>query len=144
MTQNNSHWSNSYIGLPYADLGRDRSGVDCWGLFRLVMAEQNQIDLPSYVDGYAGEKEKAEISALINGAKSHSYWNKVRGDFQSFDAVIFRRGVQDSHVGVAVSPTKFLHVVTGGDVRIEDITVGRWAARLVGAWRHSDIGGASS
>lgn len=134
-----SHWSNSYIGLPYAELGRDRSGVDCWGLVRLVMAEQNNIDLPSYLGDYAGEAEKAEIVALIDVAKSQSIWNKVTGDIRPFDAVGFRRGAHDSHIGIAVSATKFLHVMSDGYARIENMTQGRWSVRSVGAWRHTEV-----
>lgn len=136
-----SHWSTNYIGLPYADLGRDRNGVDCWGLFRLVMWEQHGIDLPSYVDGYAGAAEKAEISALIGGAKGHDYWCAVEIDIREFDVIVFRRGLQDSHIGVAVSATKFLHIVEGRCVVIEDFTKGRWAQRMVGAWRYYELEG---
>ena len=49
-------WANAYVGLPWADLGRDRTGCDCWGLARLVYAEQLGIALP--YGGYRRDRSR--------------------------------------------------------------------------------------
>ena len=41
-------WLNNYIGLPYAFGGRDRKGVDCYGLIRLIFENEYQIQLPDW------------------------------------------------------------------------------------------------
>lgn len=40
------HWSTQYIGLPYLAGGRDRVGLDCWGLIRLIYHEHLGVLLP--------------------------------------------------------------------------------------------------
>jgi cell wall-associated NlpC family hydrolase len=39
-------WVADNIGLPFVEAGRDRSGVDCWGLARLVWCEQGGCVVP--------------------------------------------------------------------------------------------------
>ena len=39
---------SNFVGIPHADLGRDRAGCDCYGLLRLVYAEDLGIALPSF------------------------------------------------------------------------------------------------
>lgn len=41
-----SHWSTRYIGIPYRAGGRERDGLDCWGLIRLIYREERNTLLP--------------------------------------------------------------------------------------------------
>ena len=63
-----SHWSATYIGAPWSARGRDRDGLDCWGLVRLVYRDRLFRDLPDY-QGYVSGHERREIDALIAGAR---------------------------------------------------------------------------
>lgn len=130
-----------FVGLPYAELGRSRAGVDCWGLVRLAFSELADIDLPSYADGYLSTDDRSEISGLICGAKSDGAWAPVAlDDVKAMDVVVFRRGQFDSHIGLVVDPTRKLMVHAGGHgSRAEAWTGNLWLPRLVGFWRHRDL-----
>lgn len=88
-------WVETYIGLPFKEHGRARDGVDCWGLVRLVLAEQFKIDLPAYVAGYASTEDAVDIARLIRGEMGP--WIEVR-DTHPGDAVLMRLRAQPCHV----------------------------------------------
>jgi cell wall-associated NlpC family hydrolase len=50
------------IGLLFREHGRD--GADCWGLVRLVLAEQFDINLPANVAGYAWTEDAPDIAVM--------------------------------------------------------------------------------
>jgi len=70
-------WIADYVGLPFKAHGRERNGVDCWGLVRLVLAERFRLALPSYAGGYAGVEDAEDIGRLTGarrglGARCHA------------------------------------------------------------------------
>ncbi|MGA9723298.1 MAG: NlpC/P60 family protein [Candidatus Binatus sp.] len=105
-------WVNDYVGLPFRSLGRDRAGVDCWGLVCLVYREQFGREIPAYSESYASAYDRAEIDALIRGATATPDWQRVeRGKEALGDLVLIRCGGRPTHVGIVVDPRekKFLH-----------------------------------
>lgn len=130
-----THWSARYLGLPHRDLGRSRTGADCWGLLRLVYSAELGVELPSYAGAYHSAAEAAEIAALIDGAEDWSDWVPVATEHAPFDAALFRRGPHRSHVGIIVRPGLMLHMAETG-ARIEDYRLPRWSGRLTGLYSH--------
>lgn len=129
------HWSTDFIGLPYVEFGRDRRGVDCWGLAKLVYAEILGIELPSYIERYTSPEERRELDALIHSVADGETWARpVRAT--TFDIVVFRRGHMEAHVGIVVSPGLMLHTSAGDHSRLEHYGSGRWAHRLTGVYRY--------
>jgi len=65
---------SDFVGIPHADLGRDRAGCDCYGLLRIVYAEDLGIALPSFTGTYATCAEHAQIAALLAGEAAAGPW----------------------------------------------------------------------
>ncbi|ABS68946.1 NLP/P60 protein [Xanthobacter versatilis] len=134
------HWSGGYLGLPFVALGRDRVGLDCYGLVRLVLAEERGVALPSLTEAYASMEERAEIAAALSGISAQSPWTPVaRGSEQPFDIAMFSVFGRPLHLGIVVQPGLMLHVSDGHDSRIEDYRGAVWSRRLIAIYRHEAL-----
>lgn len=128
-------WSDSFIGIPYIEFGRDRNGCDCWGLTCAVYREVLTIELPDYL-GYGSVDEHSEVAALIEGAVTSPLWSKVDGSAQPFDVAVFRRGTLSTHVGVVIQPGLMIHMEGEDCAKVVDYRIGRWKNRFIGHYRH--------
>ncbi|MDH3997703.1 MAG: C40 family peptidase [Desulfuromonadales bacterium] len=127
-------WLNDYIGMPFLDHGRDAQGCDCWGLVRLVLAEQFEIDVPSYGTAYSDCKS-AEIGPHIDDVAKD--WRQVEDEAaQPGDVVVLRIAGQPWHVGLVIEAGMMLHVERGLDACLERYDGPHWSKRLVGIYRH--------
>lgn len=127
----------NYVGIPFQLHGRDRSGIDCWGLVCLVYRESFGVDLPSFGDRYGREltqDERTHIAAIVRGESQT--WRRVEaGEERCGDVVLFRALGSDSHLGVVVNGGRFLHARSGTDSCIESYRSPLWARRVAGFWR---------
>ena len=101
----------------------------------LVYAEQLGITLPSYAERYTSVEERAELAALIGDVTSRKTWSEAAYP-KTFDIAVFRRGHQETHVGIVVSPGLMLHTSAGDHALLEHYGSGRWSNRLAGVYRH--------
>lgn len=102
-----SRWAERYVGLPFADHGRDRNGVDCWGLVRLVLKEQKDIDVPSY--GETSALDLAKVAGIIARESAIEPWIPVK-DVEPFDVAVMHRRKDTVHVGIMVTKELILHI----------------------------------
>lgn len=126
-------WVADYIGIPFAEFGRNRLGCDCWGLVRLVYADRLGVELPSYTGDYTGTAERDELDRLIAGHMGP--WRRV-DDPGLFDVVLVRIAGRACHVGVIVGPATMLHIERGIDASIARLTSPVWSRRIDGYYRH--------
>lgn len=123
-----------YIGIPFAEKGRDESGVDCWGLVRLIYKQEYSITLPSFVEDYT----------LSDDARIGELFAQYKEGWESLDAskpgcvVLFRMFGTESHIGVVVDSTHFIHVREGRDSVIESLENAKWSKRIVGFYNYSE------
>lgn len=129
-----------YVGVPYVEGGRDvqrDGGLDCWGLVRLVYAEQYGVNLPAYEDA-AGEDEAVERMA-----REREGWAQVETP-RTGDLVLLRIKGREQHVGVVTRPGYMLHVSAVGraGAAVECLDSGSWRRRVAGYFRHVGAGAA--
>lgn len=137
-------WASRYVGIPYADYGRDRDGCDCWGLVRLIWSEQCNLVLPEHaLDPKAGGDIEKRIAANLEP------WNIVLdGDERAFDAAVMtgcygagpamRRAKM--HVGIVVSPGVLIHTTSNtGSAVLARYRDRMTSHSIVGFYRHRTL-----
>lgn len=114
--------ARSYIGIPWQEMGRDRSGCDCWGLVRLVLAEQCNVNLPSYAMYYDHDNAMDMLETIDMGISKHAI---SEGACNPGNVWLCRMPDGTPHIAIVVEDGKVLHTTsrTGGAVvqRMKDI-----------------------
>ncbi|QLH37808.1 MAG: C40 family peptidase [Defluviicoccus sp.] len=140
-------WAAGYVGIPFLDLGRDRAGCDCWGLVRLVLAEQAGIQLLSRATCYGSEANAARVGAAVEAERRSGAWQRVEPSGEKpFDVVEMSGAARAPgsgwvfgpiHVGVVVASGWLLHAERGTTAVLaryrEDQAIRR---RVLGFWRY--------
>lgn len=135
-------WVGEYIGLPWRTLGRQRDGLDCWGLVRLVMADERAVLLPALDgEGWSGSRAPRDLTALADFMGAHRQgWLPVDfTDRRPFDAVLFKVHGRPLHVGLVVAPSWFLHIQKGHDAAVERFDSLTWRDRREGVFRREEL-----
>lgn len=129
-------WSDRFVGIPYLDFGRDRSGCDCWGLACIIYQEELGICLPDYLGAYQSTDELREIAALVERDRVTPLWMPVCGPAIAFDMAIFRRGRWSTHVGIVIRHGLMIHMVGDDQAKVQGYMDGPYKHRFEGHYRH--------
>lgn len=127
-------WTNKYVGIPYRDKGRDTSGIDCYGLARLVYKEELGIDLPSFDDEYLAHDQNSQSELT---ARYKEQWIPVEEPKEA-DLVVFKIAGFESHIGIVVNDKQFLHARSGQDSAIETFDSFKWKNRVAGFFQYTE------
>lgn len=133
-------WAKAMVGTPFRWRGRDRTGLDCYGLVRLAYREVLGIALPDYpyepadVDAIAALIRSQEPDWLCVAAQVGS---EIRfGAERAGDILEFRVEGSPIHLGLVLAPGRALHAsVELGVVRDRYRSV-RWRHRVLGIYRY--------
>ena len=129
-------WASAYVGIPYRFAGRDRSGCDCWGLVRLVLAERFGVPLQSFVGDYDSERPQ-DLADMVSDALPLVGVDRVEAPREGDLALMIIRG-QPCHVGVVVGgpgERNMLHTLNPHDSVLDYYDGTTWRKRLEGFYR---------
>ena len=125
---------DDYVGLPWRERGRDRTGLDCWGLLRLVYAERMGVTLPSFSDAYVTTEDGKALSDLMDG--NMTPWREIEpGQERPGDALLMSLAGHPQHVGVICGGGMVLHIERGTGSIVESYFGYRLRRRVVGFYR---------
>lgn len=133
-------WCGPYVGLPYADKGRDRAGADCWGGVRMVLVEVFGQTLPDYGDAYTRAEDHESVCHAVEAGLADGWC--VADSPAAGDLVIVNLAGRPWHCGVMVNALQFLHWPPPNKQGVQQLScVERldsmhWAARKKRFYRH--------
>lgn len=126
-----------YLGIPYQDKGRDKKGLDCWGLCMLVASNEFNYSLPSLEEFYTSSLNEFSASSLINKEKETNFTKQE--NYKAGDVCVFSVGGFACHVGMFIGDNSFIHILGGSNVTIECLDSILWSRRLEGVYRKCTI-----
>jgi cell wall-associated NlpC family hydrolase len=135
------HWTHDYVGLPFSD-GREQTraaGVHCWGLVRLVLAEQCGIAVPVY--GEISARDMIAVARRMGSDAALDPWRAVT-EPREFDVALMTpadgRNVP-GHAGIVTGDGRLLHITAGTAALC--LPLSHWAVkgRVLGYFRHRDL-----
>ena len=141
-------WVGDYIGLPWRPGGRDRDGLDCWGLFRLVQAEVFGRHLPLYAEVDWRAMSREAVAALMEEERPRQApWRQI-GHYDPYarrwrqdeperpgDGLLCRMAGAAMHVAVVVCHATALHIDEGAGACLIRIDGPDWEHRRDSLWR---------
>lgn len=135
-----SDWPREYIGIGFREKGRDREGVDCWGLYRLILKEQFGILISSYAEEYDSTEHRDQIAKIIRDGTIKLSWTEVESGRERLgDGILLRMMGLPIHIGLVIEPGRMIHCEVGHNTVIERYTGLKWEKRIIGFWRHDEM-----
>lgn len=133
-------WAAQYVGIPYVPGGRDRAGIDCWGLYSLIMHEQFGMALPPYEGPAWGSSASGRAVAAAAVEYARQFAQVAAGEERLGDAVLFRIYGLPIHVGMVLGRGLFVHAENYQNSVIARYNSPQWASRVVSFFRWNPDG----
>ena len=101
-------WVKNYIGIPFVSGGRDASGCDCYGIVRLILANEYGYDLPVLLGDYSNALNIAETKRLFTENIPILCGNKIEKPEEKSVALIKMFG-RLCHIGLYAGDNYIIH-----------------------------------
>lgn len=130
--------SGNWTGIPFDPKGLTRAGCHCWGLVRLVLAEECGIAVPAY--GETGAGDTLAVARAFRDACAAGPWTRTDAP-RRHDVVTMRSATSSVpwHAGIMMDETRLLHVEAATGSVIVALTHPAVARRITGFWRHAAL-----
>lgn len=129
-------WWNKYINTPFVEKGRDASGVDCWGLVKIIYQKERNIILPDYTEYYQTTQDRDILAKTIREERS-TKWLDVN-EPKMFDVIILKMGGVPMHVGIVTKPNFMIHSARGIGTTHESFANIKWKHKVIGFSRYAE------
>jgi len=101
-------WVKKYVGIPFVSNGRTMEGCDCYGLVRLILRNEYNIELPELSNNYEDAQNIRETAKLFAEHRPVLAAEKLSKPQEKALAVITEQG-SPCHVGIAAGGGYILH-----------------------------------
>lgn len=128
-------WVQEYIGIPFVSGGRDRRGLDCYGLIRLVLMEQYGCKLPLLDGKYDNALNFYDTSPLFF-QQLPILTEKIAGPQERALALLEMHQLP-CHLGLFCGGESIIHSRAGVGVVAERLDSRRLPGKIVGWYRVS-------
>jgi len=127
---------DGYSDLCFKERGRDRDGVDCWGLVCMYYKDVFNLNLQDHLDCYETTKDPSIVERMSE--QIGDPWVDVLAPKQG-DVVLCRMASRPMHVGVYIDGGFMLHIESGNSPVLEKIKCLKWTKRIAGFYRHKAL-----
>jgi probable lipoprotein NlpC len=131
-------WVGRYIGVPFRDLGRDRTGFDCYGLVCDVYQEIFGVSLPSYTGHYGTHRDRLAVARVFFEEALSARWVRVPLTAATAPDVLTMFLAGERHVAILVTADRLLHVMRGRETCVERLQP-HWAPRIEAVYHHRSL-----
>lgn len=122
-----------YVGIPFKEGGRNRDGIDCYGLVRLILFEVFSVATLDYSDYRIDNR--ADCAHLINKGAANGEWEAVQHPARG-DVVVLNIHGQPMHCGMVLGSGLFIHASHETGVVVERLNAPCWTRRISKFFRH--------
>lgn len=130
-------WVQDYIGIPFVSGGRDRTGLDCYGLVRLILAEQYGYQLPILSGLYTNALSLAETCTLFQNQVPILTAEKLKEPETAAVALIQMRQLP-CHLGLYCGDNSIIHSKYSLGAVIERVDSRVFPGKIMGWYRVSE------
>lgn len=120
------------IGIPFKNRGRDRSGLDCYGLVQQVYKKCG-VDVPEY---YADFNDAEKINALVKEHTQGHPWKRISEPVVPCLIALRFGSAVVNHTAVYIGAGKFLHTRDKVGVCVDRLSNPAWRRVVVGFYEY--------